>query len=109
MKENAIKQLAMTLAAGLVLAGCASTSISRLVNRSNLDKLQVGMAQADVRDLMGKPYKTKSYPIGQVWYYDTGLRRDEHGVHHETLTPLFFEDGKLVKWEKPEILELHLE
>ena len=109
VKEHTMKRLAVILAGGLVLAGCASTSVSRAFNRDNLNKLRVGMTMAEVRQIMGQPYKTESSRTGQVWYYDTGVRRDEEGDHHAKLTPLFFGDGKLVTWKKPEGLGLHLE
>lgn len=104
-----MKWLTMIMVAGLISAGCASTSISRALNRDNLNKLKVDMTIAQAREVMGKPAKTESSQMRDVWYYDTGLRRDEQGVHYQTFTPLFFEDGRLIKWDKPETLDLHLE
>ena len=96
-------------AALVVVAGCGSTSISRAVNRDNLNKLQVDMAKSEVRALMGEPYRKTSAEGREVWYYDTGLRQDEQGDHHETFTPLYFDQGKLVKWGKPDTIKLRLE
>ena len=97
-----MKRLVILLLVGMVLVGCGyqSTSITRAVNRDNLNKLEMGMTGGQVKDLMGKPYKKEAIDGRAVWYYDTGLRRDEQGVHHETLTPLRFEEGRLVKWGK---------
>ena len=108
-KGDAMKWLVLVAAVGLVAAGCASTSITRAVNRDNLKKLQVDMGAAEVRAVMGKPYRKTAADGREVWYYDTGLRRDEQGEHHETFTPLYFDQGKLVKWGKPDTIELRLD
>ena len=108
-KGDAMKVLVMAAALAVVAAGCGSTSISRAVNRDNLNKLQVDMAKSQVQGIMGKPYKKTTAEGREVWYYDTGLRQNEQGDHHETFTRLFFEQGKLVKWGKPDTIELRLE
>jgi hypothetical protein len=84
----------------LFIVGCAGSPIRRggeaARNRSNLAKLNLGMAKNEVVNLMGRPFKTEAYEIQgtnlEFWHY-----RTEYNWLLGTLedTALVFEDGIL--------------
>jgi hypothetical protein len=88
----------------LFIVGCAGSPIRRggeaARNRSNLAKLNLGMAKNEVVSLMGRPSKTEAYEIQgknlEFWHY-----RTEYNWQLGTLedTALVFEDGVLKGWE----------
>ena len=106
----------------LLAAGCTSSLDKvRTANRQNLLKLSVSMTKEQALAIMGhksgggsygeptvnSPYKSeiiqregKPY---EVLYYYTDVRNaiyiaNPSTVHDDELTPLVFEDGKLIGW-----------
>jgi len=87
----------------LFIVGCAGSPIRRggeaARNRSNLPKLNLGMAKNEVVNLMGRPSKTEVYEIQgknlEFWHY-----RTEYNWLLGTLedTALVFEDDVLKGW-----------
>ena len=77
----------------VILNGCYAWD----TNRDNLNKLEVGMTKDKVLEIMGKPYRREAQGQNEWLLYPT-----EYPVGQESdyLTPLFFEDGKLVGWGK---------
>ena len=57
-------------------------------NRNNLNKLEIDMTKEEVREL----YKAK-----EVWFYITEWQADGYTTADE-MTPLVFEDKKLIGW-----------
>jgi hypothetical protein len=87
----------------LFLTGCAGSPIriggEAAKNRSNLAKVNLGMTENEVFNLMGGPSKTEAYEIQgknlEFWHY-----RTEYSWLFGTLedTTLVFEDGVLKGW-----------
>lgn len=111
------------LMTAVLLTGCNSLymdpgELLRAQNSANIDKLSAGMSQATVMELMGQdpakglfywidnPYRSesltgkdgKSY---EVLYYYTDLKQRDDKVTDDELTPLVFENGKLIGWGYP--------
>ena len=67
-------------------------------NNQNLLKLNIGMSQEEVMNLMGNPQKNEAYPWGKVLLYRTGLS----GIYSETdadFTPVVVDpNGKCTGW-----------
>lgn len=109
--------------AAVLLTGCSNLYLEpgealRAQNAANVNKLSVGMSQATVMELMGQepakgvfywidnPYRSetltgqdgKSY---QILYYYTDLKQRDDKVTDDELTPLVFDNGKLVGWGYP--------
>ena len=70
------------------------------INRENLNKIEIGMTKDQVRQIMGKPYRREAESNLEWWLYDTQGGRGMYFTESEYLTPLLFEDGKLVGWGK---------
>ena len=67
--------------------------------RKNLAKLNVGMTKEQAREAMeGEPYRVEAQGQTEWWLYATEPPRWRS--ESEFLTPLLFEDGKLVGWGK---------
>jgi outer membrane protein assembly factor BamE (lipoprotein component of BamABCDE complex) len=66
-------------------------------NRGNLNKLEVGMSKDQVTTIMGKPYQREAYGEKEYWFYETEQKTIYKGPS-EYLTPVVFENGKLVGW-----------
>ena len=117
MKKAAIVSVLFVLA-----AGCTSSLDGvRTANRRNLLKLSVGMTREQAMATMGhksgggqygeptvnSPYKSEilqreGKPF-EVLYYYTDVKNalyiaNPATVHDDELTPLVFEDGKLIGW-----------
>ena len=118
------KFLVLLLCIGVV--GCASVSETISPNRENLIKLSIGMKKEDVLALMGtKPFhvtggmtKFNTYSssikidnpyrseilVGkddkklEVLYYVTDVKVDDTAITDDELTPLVFDEGKLMGW-----------
>jgi len=91
-------------------------------NRENLSRLKTGMEKSLVLEIMGQgkktiwycdpfpwkaghinnPYKTEFLTINDkqynVIYYYTDIRKSDGAITDDELTPLIFEDGKLIGW-----------
>jgi outer membrane murein-binding lipoprotein Lpp len=99
------------LAGVLLVAGCASSALTRdcLEKEQRMDRvatlaadLQVGLSSNDVRSLLGNPVeivRAKGMGDFDIWKYyllqDCRAYLGEQSPH----TELFFLKGKLVKWD----------
>lgn len=97
----------------------------RVANRSQLGKLQMGMGRDQVVQMMGtqgatscrsigpffsclatevinNPYRTSGFAADNkmydVLYYSTDVKQADGVITDDELTPLLFENGKLVGW-----------
>jgi len=101
-----------TLLMILSIVGCvSSTEQIRTKNRENLLRLSLGMPKFDVLQIMGpqtvesitNPYKVetpkgKDGSLYEVFFYHTDLKNKDDLVTDNELTPLVFEDSKLIGW-----------
>ena len=62
-----------------------------------IEKLEIGMTESQVKYIMGTPLINDTF-IPNRWDYFTSISQGEN-VFSETKVTLFFEEGKLVKWE----------
>lgn len=108
------------LAISIALAACSSFYVDpadslRDANKENLKKLSVGMEKTTALQVMGtepsrglfmwidNPYRDetvtakdgKSY---EVLYYYTDMKQRDDKITDDELTPLIFQDRKLVGW-----------
>lgn len=108
------KLIALLLCLGL--GGCASLSGVRTMNRENLLKLSIGMSKQEALNVMGtrsfatleegrinNPYRSeilsnKEGKIFEVLYYCTDEKRIDGAITDDELTPLIFDNGKLIGW-----------
>ena len=119
-----IKILALLLCLGLV--GCASpVSLSKATTptRENLIKISIGMSKQEVINIMGTKTKEAYYHGGldkwafstinnpyrseiiqgkgktlEVIYYVTDDKNNDGAISDDELTPLVFDEGKLIGW-----------
>jgi outer membrane protein assembly factor BamE (lipoprotein component of BamABCDE complex) len=92
------KGIIITLLVSSLLAGCGAVKgLEASANRSQLDKLKVGMTTDQVRAAMGKPYKSEFYGSKQMWFYITEWQSDGQTTLDE-MTPLVFENDILLGW-----------
>jgi len=104
----------------LVLAGCGTLMLDpidvlRDQNHENLQKLSTGMRKDVAMEMMGtepakglfqwvyNPHRTetvtgKDGKVYEVLYYYTDLKQRDDKITDDELTPLVFEDGKLIGW-----------
>jgi len=93
-----MKKIIILLLLSGLLAGCGAVKgLEASANRHQLDKLQVGMTTDQVRQAMGKPYKSEFYGSKQMWYYITEWQSDGQTTLDE-MTPLVFENDILLGW-----------
>jgi hypothetical protein len=119
MKKAAIVSILLVLAAGCT----SSLDRVRTANRRNLMKLSVGMTKEQAMATMGhnsgggrfgeptvnSPYKSEILPgkdkTFEVLYYYTDVESTVYTanpatVRDDELTPLIFDNGKLIGWGK---------
>ncbi|HIJ72231.1 MAG TPA: DUF3192 domain-containing protein [Planctomycetes bacterium] len=111
----------------LVLAGGCGTGLERLrvENQQNLLTLSVGMTKKEAMDAMGyktasndyigrayytsksalsatNPYRSEIMQgkdkIFEVLYYYTDVKSDDGAITDDELTPLIFDEGRLIGW-----------
>ena len=107
----------------LVLAGCSnfyleSSDLLRAQNKEYVQKLSTGMRKDVAKEIMGtdpakglfmwidNPYRTetltgKDGKVYEVLYYYTDLKQRDDKITDDELTPLVFQDGKLIGWGYP--------
>jgi len=86
------------------LVGCSFPKLfqvvisqGNLVKPEMIEKLEIGMTESQVKYIMGTPLINDTF-IPNRWDYFTSISQGEN-VFSETKVTLFFEEGKLVKWE----------
>lgn len=82
-------------------------------NRQDLMKLKIGMTKAEVNRTIrqkgigipyniSNPYKSETLKgkdkIFEVWYYLTDRKSADGAITDDELTPLIFDDDKLIGW-----------
>jgi hypothetical protein len=90
----------------------------RALNRGNLKSLSVGMSKEQAMAVMGtrafrddddgdfvvpNPYRTESYQaldgtMYELLSYYTDLNKSDYKLSKDEMTPLIFENGKLIGW-----------
>jgi hypothetical protein len=120
-----VKKSFLLLGVVILLCGCATLAASSLTasNRMHLSRLNLGMSKPEALAIMGtangvyscdlsstkplarirlnSPYRTETVPTRggnlEIVYYVTNLK-DDCVVTDESLTPLVFENSKLIGW-----------
>jgi len=98
----------------LGLCGCYTLANFRTDNRRNLLKLSIGMTKQEVLSIMGdkyaedgiitanNPYRSETLQgkdkTFEVLYYYTDIKKADSAITDDELTPLVFEESKLVGW-----------
>ena len=108
----------------VMLSGCATMNGVRVGNREKLIKLSVGMTKQEVLNIMGtgkvttyqfaglftpftaeeinNPYRSEilqgKNKTFEVLYYYTDVKKMDLAITDDELTPLVFDDGKLIGW-----------
>ncbi|GAB4511672.1 MAG: hypothetical protein Tsb0026_14910 [Sulfuricaulis sp.] len=107
----------------LILSGCSNiyldtSDLLRAQNTENLRKLSVGLEKKLAVEIMGtepskgvfmwidNPYRSetlrgKDGKNCEVLYYYTDLKQRDDKITDDELTPLVFQDGKLIGWGYP--------
>ena len=94
------KAVGLILCMCLFVSGCAyvTRGIPASMRRDKMRDVAVGMTKEEMKELMGKPYKTEVYPPNkEVWFYYTEWQSDGYTTDDE-FTPIVFESGKVVGW-----------
>lgn len=121
-----MRKIIYILITSILVSGCATTSLSKIAsnNANNLSKLRVGMSEQEVLNIMGtkklrsgiwnfytvinNPYRTEitegqNGKTVKTLYYFTNTSKtttwEKHSIRESELTPLIFEDGKLIEWD----------
>jgi outer membrane protein assembly factor BamE (lipoprotein component of BamABCDE complex) len=87
----AMKKFLTAVAIALTLTGCAG---SGKIKWDNARQVKAGMTQAEVTELMGKPYQVTAKGDGiqtWVWVYVNGMTGSSQSA------ALNFKDGKVIK------------
>lgn len=106
----------------MALSGCVTVDSIRATNRENLLKLSAGMTKQEVLSIMGikkitaskyswsnpeytitNPYRSETLQgkdkVFEVLYYYTDVKKiPSYAITDDELTPLVFDDGKLIGW-----------
>ena len=121
-----MKRILFVAFAAVLLCGCATMTASTFTsaNRENLVRLSTGITRAQALDIMGvknceyncdmstakqtlkvklnNPYRTEIVEVSgkklEVLYYLIELNNANCTVNDDELTPLVFEDAKLIGW-----------
>ena len=83
-------------------------------NRQSLMRLKIGMTKAEVNQIMGtggintidhkinNPYRSEIFrgkeKSFEIWYYVTDKKGRYYAITDDELTPLIFDEDKLVGW-----------
>jgi Protein of unknown function (DUF3192) len=85
----------------LMPSGPSDRAMQAMVDRNNhnLLRLQAGMFEEYVNDIMGPPQRLEGYSWGIVWLYRTAWTREARTTPQSDFTPLVFDrSGVLVGW-----------
>lgn len=109
-----MRKIPLLLVLIVFLSGCATLDSIRLVNRQRLLQLSIGMSKQDVLKVMGtktetdgfqsinNPYRSETLrgenKTLEVLYYYTDIKKSDGAITDDELTPLVFDDGKLIGW-----------
>ncbi len=122
-----MRKILVFLLSVALMSGCASVGhLDRLMteNRQNILKLQIGMTKQEALDVMGNrsatevyfrnltgsdqltvnnPYKSeilqgKDGKTLEILYYYIEKKRVDNIITDDSLTPLVFDNGKLIGW-----------
>lgn len=111
-----MKKLVYLLGLVMLVSGCATLDSIRTENRQNLLKLSIGMSKQEVMNIMGgksthdyganttinNPYRSEILQgkdkTFEVWYYYTDMKKWDDAITDDELTPLVFDNGKLIGW-----------
>lgn len=119
-----MRKIILLFLAMLYLAGCTTTLYQvRAENTKRLTKLSVGMVKDKVLHIMGtkeitvcndwgdkigvisNPYKTEALKydnrVFEVLYYYTDIMHSDAMITEQELTPIVFENGKLIGFGWP--------
>ena len=77
------------------------------LSQDAVDKLKTGMTQAQVRQILGTPLLTSPFRTDR-WDYVYEYSRRGQVVEHRNFT-VFFDDGKLARWEGDKLPESVIE
>jgi outer membrane protein assembly factor BamE len=77
------------------------------LSQDAVDRLKVGMTQAQVRQTLGTPLLTSPFRSDQ-WYYVYEYARNGRVIEHRDFT-VYFDDGKLARWEGDKLPESVIE
>lgn len=119
-----MRKVILVFSAIMILGGCATTNTVRTDNRTNLLKLSIGMTKNEAISLMGteeittyqfagvftpftgnkinNPYRSEilqgENKTFEVLYYYTDKKNADDAITDDELTPLIFDNGKLIGW-----------
>ena len=121
-----MKKLVCVFILAMLVSGCATPLHQKIApNRENLLKLSIGMSKEESIRIMGtkafstysqgnllglpsyltitNPYRSeilkgKDDKIFEVIYYVTDVKNDDNAITDDELTPLIFNNGKLIGW-----------
>ena len=114
-----MKKLIYLFVMVILVSGCATIQQATAPNRENLLKLSIGMSKAEVLATMGtksiakrdinlitttinNPYRSEILQgkdaTLEVIYYVTDVKKDDYAITDDELTPLVFDNGKLIGW-----------
>ena len=97
MIKKLVIMIVMLSCCAALFCGCAIAEASK--NKENLNLLQVGMTEDDVRNVMGEPVAGETYCSPRVWYYYTDPQWFDGYITRDECTPVVFdEDGKVEGW-----------
>ena len=111
-----MKKLIYLFVMAILVSGCATYSGFIARNRENLMKLSIGMNKQEVLNIMGtnservdfgtfkvtNPYRSEIMQgkdkTFEILYYYTDCKALDGAITDDELTPLVFDNGKLIGW-----------
>jgi hypothetical protein len=111
-----MRKLIMLFIGMMLISGCATLDKVRTTNRENLMRLSIGITKQEALNIMGTgTVRTGDYPptvnnpyrseilqgtgkTFEVLYYCTDIKRADGAITDDELTPLVFDNNKLIGW-----------
>lgn len=103
-----MKRFIFLLALFLSISACGlvtltTTSMEASYNKNNLKKVEFGLNQNQVKEIMGAPNKTEAFSLAEgkkvlVWFYLTEGRGAFRSLDDWNYTPMVFENDVLTGW-----------